>query len=146
MEIPPEIMDLIDSEEELEEFKQLLEIEQLPTREYEMDDTPIRKARPVTPPEAMSSLEGGEVDVDMTKYYYGMVGLSLLGAGLAGATGYLWRKVKQNNESIEALSEYASRLINHTDCGREAFETFLEEENLEAPVNWSETEKQKQQS
>ena len=94
----------------------------------------LKKAARVYPPEE------NVVEVDMTKFHLAMIALGITTTGLGAATAYLWRKVKKQDEQMEAVSEYLSRLINRTDCGRKAYETFLEDEGLEAPVNWSESE------
>lgn len=66
------------------------------------------------------------IDVDMTKYHYAMVAMSVTTTGLAGATGYLWYRLRRNEQYMEALKEYISRLVS-TDCGKEAYETFLDD-------------------
>jgi len=88
------------------------------------------KATPVVPPEAQHR-HSGVVDVDMTNYYYGMMALSIMGAGLAGATAYLWKRVKKNDEYLEAIREYTSRLVNETRCGNMAYSSLLDDMELE---------------
>lgn len=78
-----------------------------------------------------------EVEVDMTKHHLALVGLSVASVGLGATTAYLWRKVRKQDEHMEAVREYMSRLISETNCGRQAYDTFLEEEGLEEPVNWA---------
>lgn len=97
---------------------------------------PVQKAKPVVPPHVV---EEQTKSVDLTKYHTGMTILALGGAGLAAATGLLWRKVKSQNESIEALSAYVSRLVNETSCGRMAYDTFVDEDE-DGTVNWNDDE------
>lgn len=78
-----------------------------------------------------------EVEVDMTKHHLALVGLTAASVGLSATTAFLWRKVRKQEEHMEAVREYVSRLINETNCGRLAYDTFLEDEGLEDTVNWA---------
>lgn len=80
-----------------------------------------------------------EVEVDMTKHHLALVGLSVASVGLGATTAYLWRKVRKQDEHMEAVREYLSRLINETSCGKGAYVTFLVDEDLddEETVNWA---------
>lgn len=94
------------------------------------------KAKPVLPPEELDT-SGSAVEVNMTTYYLTNIALSAATVGLGAATAYLWRKVRKQDEHMEAVREYLSRLINETNCGKEAYVTFLVDEDLEETVNWA---------
>lgn len=102
-----------------------------------------QKATPVLPPEGFLPKEEpltteGVVEVNMTRYYAANVALTAATFGLTAATAYLWRKVKKQDEYMEAIREYTSRLINETRCGQAAYVTFLDDEDLEDDtVNWN---------
>ena len=92
-----------------------------------------QKATPILPPDlrVASSPSVNLIEVDVTKQYYTMVGLSIVSAGLAGATAYLWKRVKKNDEYLEAIREYTSRLVNETRCGNMAYSSLLDDMELE---------------
>lgn len=128
MNLPKEIEELFDESGELiAELSANPDTPKVGDINKRYDSQGRLKARPVTPPEWAE----GIVDVDMTKYYWGMVGLTALSTGLAGATAYLWRRVKRNDEYLEAIKEYTSRLVNETRCGNLAYSSLLDDMDLE---------------
>lgn len=138
MQLPKQIEELFDADGNL-----AVELDAHPDRpkvgdiNKRYDSQGRLKAAPVVPPEAQQ--DDGFIDVDMTRYHYGMIALSLLGAGLAGTTTYLWRKVKKQDEYLEAIKEYTSRLVNETRCGNMAYSSLLDDMDLEdeGTVVWS---------
>lgn len=88
-----------------------------------------QKATPVQPPSdfKMPSAELRVVEVNMTYYYYTAVGLTLSTLGLGGFSTYLWRRLKRQEEYMEAIREYVSRLVNETNCGKSAYVSLLDE-------------------
>lgn len=82
-----------------------------------------QKATPVYPPSAELKV----VEVNMTYYYYTAVGLTLSTLGLTGVSTYLWRRLKRQEEYMEAIREYVSRLVNETSCGKNAYTSLLDE-------------------
>lgn len=101
-----------------------------------------KKATPVAPTEKLPWMDEEPVgqpvlEVNMTRYFAANVALGVATVGLSAATAYLARKVRKQDEYLEAIREYTSRLINETRCGRQAYDTFLEDEGLEDTVNWA---------
>lgn len=88
----------------------------------------MQKATPIAPP--MYDV-GDIVEVDMTKLYLTVGALTVTTAGLAGVTTVLWRRVRREIEYREALSEYIQRLVNRTDCGYAAYQSFVEDDEAE---------------
>jgi hypothetical protein len=93
----------------------------------------MEKATKVYPP-----VEDDIVEVNMTGLYTTVGILSVATIGLTAATSYLWRKTKRNQEYLEALAEYVSRLVDETECGRVAYQAIVDDSAEEdAPVDWS---------
>jgi len=82
-----------------------------------------QKATPVYPPSAELKV----VEVNMTYYYYTAVGLTLSTLGMGALNTYLWRRIKRQEEYMEAIREYVSRLVNETSCGKNAYTSLLDE-------------------
>ena len=82
----------------------------------------MQKATPVQPPVREEIIE-----VDMTTTYFVMSALTVSTVGLGVTTAVLWRRSKKNEEKIEAISEYVSRLINRTEVGRVAYQTLIDD-------------------
>lgn len=94
------------------------------------------KATPVHPPVAP---EVDVIDVDMTHVYTILGVLSVSTVALSASTAWLWKKTRKNEEYLEAMREYVSRLVNETECGQTAYATLLDEiDTDEPPVDWSE--------
>jgi hypothetical protein len=92
----------------------------------------MEKASKVYPP-----VEDDIVEVNMTGLYTTVGVLSVATIGLTAATSYLWRKTKRNQEYVEALAEYVSRLVDETECGKVAYQSIVDGATDEAPVDWS---------
>lgn len=95
-----------------------------------------QKATPVRPPVHEPEI----VDVDMTNVYTALGLLTFTASALGISTVLLWRKTRRNEEYLEAMREYVSRLVNETQCGHTAYRTLIDEieEDDEPPVDWSE--------
>ncbi len=90
----------------------------------------MEKAAPVYPPQPES------IDVDMTTVYTVMSLLTVSTVGLGISTTLLWRKARKNEEYITALGDYVSRLVKDTECGKVAYQTFLDDEEEDEVVVW----------
>ena len=101
----------------------------------------LKKATPVLPPEALKLDTDGMVDIDMTNYYRGMWAMAITSVALTAGVSYLWRKVKRQDEYLEAIREYISRSVNETQCGKLAYVSLLEDmgdkDDVDYPVNWA---------
>jgi len=84
----------------------------------------MQKATPIAPPVID---EPSYVEVNMTALYATVGTLAVSTVGLAATTVVLWRRSKRNAEYLEALSEYTSRLVNQTKCGRQAYDSLVDE-------------------
>lgn len=95
-----------------------------------------QKATPIRPPAYESEI----VDVNMTSVYTTLGLLTFSTVTLGVSTALLWRKTRRNEEYLEAMREYVSRLVNETECGHTAYRTLIDEIETEdePPVDWSE--------
>jgi hypothetical protein len=98
-----------------------------------------QKAAKVYPP--VLDPEPGIIEVNMTTVYTTLGLLTATTAGLSITTAYLWRKTRRNEEYLEAIREYVSRLVTETKCGNMAYTSIVdgaaEEDALEDTVDWS---------
>lgn len=95
-----------------------------------------QKATPIHPPIIDPNL--AIVDVDMTRVYWGLYTLGFTATTLAVSNVWLWRKHIKNEQYMEAMKEFVSRMVK-TDCGSEAYNTLLDGAALEdnEVADWS---------
>lgn len=79
----------------------------------------------------------------MTRLHATVALIGVTAASLAVSHVVLWRKHRRNEEYMDAMKEYVSRMVD-TECGRKAFQTIVdgatteeEMENAAEAVDWS---------
>lgn len=79
----------------------------------------------------------------MTRLHATVALIGAATASLAISHIVLWRKNRRNDEYMDAMKEYVSRMVD-TDCGRVAFQTIVDgaaeeekEEDTGEAVDWS---------